>query len=212
MPPRQELGPEQPNALAVLELIAAGSTVPDAARECGLAPATVWTWIDAGQKPEPPVYLTGPKGRKPSRMSMSLWEACQKFSAAYQKAKLEQRRSIAQAALKTIRTAAEKGFAKARVKRKLVGGQVVEETHESEQSAPVWQAAAWYLERTHPEEYALRTKVEVSGDLRLEPGEADAVASACTDDEARSIDRGDVKILAQVLARVRAEKKAKPVE
>lgn len=212
MPPRREPGPDQPDALAVLELIAAGSTVPEAARECGLQPSTVWNWIDAGQKEEPPLYFMDRPGRKNSRMSVVLWRACQKFSLAYQEAKLEQRRSIAQAALKTIRTAAEKGFARAKVKRKLVAGVVTEETHESEQGAPVWQAAAWYLERTHPDEYGLKTRVEVSGDFRLEPGEADAIAAACTDEEAKAIDHGDVKVLAQVRARVRAEKKSKPTE
>lgn len=53
-------------------------------------------------------------------------------------------------------------------------------------------------------------RVDITGDLRLEPGEAEAIAAACTDDEARAIDRGDAKVLAQVRTRVRTEKKGNP--
>jgi len=51
-------------------------------------------------------------------------------------------------------------------------------------------------------------RVDFTGELQLQPGEADAIAAACTDEEAKAIDRGDAKILTQVLTRVRAEKKS----
>ena len=209
MPPRRSPGPDQPDAQAFLKLIAAGDIVKDAAGACGLDPGNVWHWIDAGKFPEPPPYTYGNSGRAPGRMSDSLWRSCVKFSKSYEEAKLEGKRAVAQEALKTIRTAAMKGFARAKVTRKLIGGQVVEEKHESEQSAPVWQAAAWYLERTLPDEYSQRSEVRVSGELQLRPGEADRIAEACTDEEARAIDRGDASALARVLARVRAESSSK---
>lgn len=211
MPPRREPGPDQPDALAVLELVAAGETLSQAAKACGLSTSTLFCWIDAGNQPEPPLYRSS-SHRNLVRMSRSLWEACRRYAVKYEIAKQTGKKVIAQEMLTTIRTAGQKGFARAKVRKKLVSGVVVEEHRESEQGAPIWQAAAWYLERTHPDEYGLKTRVEVSGDLRLEPGEADAIASACTDDEAKSIDRGDVRVLAQVLARVRAEKRSKPTE
>lgn len=208
MPPRQgEQGPDLPPAQTVLELVAMGETLTQAAQKCGVSVVTLYGWIDAGKQPAPPIYKQA-KGERITRMSPQLWKACVKYSLSYEEAKQTGKKVIAQEMLSTIRTAGQKGFARAKVTRKLVAGQVVEEKHESEQSAPVWQAAAWYLERTLPDEYSLRTEVRVSGELQLQPGEADAIAAACSDDEARAIDRGDVKTLAQVLARVRAEKKS----
>ena len=48
-------------------------------------------------------------------------------------------------------------------------------------------------------------KVSVDGGILLAPGEADAVVEACTDDEAKAIDRGDESPLRNVVARVRSK-------
>ena len=207
MPPRKEHGPDQTPAQSVLEAVASGDSVHQACQKHGIAQATVWSWIDAGKAGEPPMYRAS-KTDHPTRMSAGLWKACVRYAEHMEEAKALQKKAIAQEMLTTIRTAGMKGFAKAKVTRKLVGGVVVEEKHESEQSAPVWQAAAWYLERTLPDEYSQRSEVRVSGDLHLQPGEADLVAAACSDEEAKAIDRGDAKVLAQVVARVRAQKPA----
>src|SRR3990167_6994295 len=210
MPARRSPGPDQPDAQAVLELVAAGDSAPDAARACGLLPGTVWKWINAGTEPEPPVWAND---KKKTKMRQSLWQACIKYSQDYEKARLDGKRAIAQEALKTIRLAASKGFQTTKIRRtKDEHGASKGEVTELVQASPIWTAAACFLERAIPEEYAQHSQVTLHSDLTLAPGEADEVVEACTDDEAKAIDRGDAKILGQVLARVRSKSAPQPAE
>ena len=208
MPPRRIPGPKQPNAQAVLRLVASGLSVPKAAEKCGLQPATVWKWILSGKSPEPPRWRPWDKDRRRRvvRMSRSLWEACIEYSRQYDEARKERAQNLAEAALDTIKTAATEGFTETKIRRKIVGDQVVEEVREVKRGQPQWTAAAWYLERTIPEEYGRKDSVSVHTDFTLREGEAEAVIAACNDDERAAIEKGDTKTLAIVLARVREER------
>lgn len=226
MPPRRGLpGPASELVKKCLELVAEGATLKKATDACSLNYSLVWSWICMGDGKEG--YL---KHQRPSAQTLA---SCKQFTEAYARACAQRDEKRLQDALESIRVAAQEGHAGSKITEESVpakteritttrpgkdGHPVTTVTErvipahqrrvtEVEKERPDWRAAQVLLEKLAPDRYGARSNVHVSGDLRLEPGEADAVAAACTDDEARAIDRGDVKVLAQVLARVRAEKK-----
>lgn len=220
MPPRKRPGPATELAQKCLDLVAEGSTLKKAVDALSLNYSEVWQWICIGEGKES--YL---RDRRPSPGHKAL---CEDFAKGYARACSQRDEKRLQDALESIRVAAQEGHAGTKILRESLPQRVerttttkagvvtvvekvipahTREVHEVEKERPDWRAAQALLEKLAPDRYGARSNVHVSGDLRLEPGEADAVAAACTDDEARAIDRGDAKTLAQVLARVRAEKK-----
>lgn len=221
MPPRRGVpGPASELAKKCLELVAEGATLKKATDACSLNYSLVWQWICIGDGKES--YL---KNQRPSAQTLA---ACQQFTEAYARACVQRDEKRLQDALESIRVAAQEGHAGTKILRESLPQRIerttttkagvvtivekvipahVREVHEVEKERPDWRAAQALLEKLAPDRYGARSNVQLSTSLQLQSGEADAVAAACTDDEAQAIDRGDVKVLAQVVARVRAEKK-----
>jgi len=194
MPPRRRPTPKSKRAQLVCELIAKDEcTLTKACELAGLNRHTVWMWLKIAKG-------EFGSGRPPSQQHI---DACIRFSHEYNNACEERDETRVQSALQTIRRAATEGFASSKIRRKLVAGQVVEEIREVSQGQPDWHAAGWTAERLRPERYSKHSKVELSGGVQLRPGEADQVAAECTDEEAEAIDRGDMRVLAAVVTRVR---------
>lgn len=118
----------------ITRAIAAGAFFKDACRHAGVHEATAYRWLELAEADEP---VARPDERPPDlKKRVDRWRLACEFRDATEKAQAD-----------------AKVAALARIQKAGRGG---------DGRAPIWQADAWWLERTYPDEYG-RRRVEVTG-------------------------------------------------
>jgi transposase len=135
--------------------IIAGLSNHDAAVSAGIGERTFYAWLSRG---EAEMIRLKENGRRKMRKRE---EPFVQFMQAVKKAKSLRKRTL----LAQIQQAARGGAEYTETKRtfRLQNGTLVmvEEITANKERAPVWQAAAWLLERIHPDEFGRRNRIDV---------------------------------------------------
>lgn len=150
---------------AVAKNIAEGLCNRDAARNAGIGESTFYAWLKRG-KAELARVAKNPGRRKLRPREEPFVE----FVEAIKRAIPERKKAL----LAQIQKAAHGGEEILETRRiykrvKVKGGKndggyrkvLVEETISTKTSSPQWQAAAWLLERLHPDEFGKRSRLDV---------------------------------------------------
>ena len=136
---------------AICDNIICGLTNHDSAVLAGVSEGSFYAWLKRGEV-------------ETARLAMHPHSRPRKYEARYveflkavEKAK-SQRKSLL---LSRIQKAAKGGEQFTETKRTFKAGELTEEVITVKQMLPEWTAAAWLLERIHPQEFARRQRVDV---------------------------------------------------
>ena len=136
---------------AVCDNITLGLSNHDAAVLAGIAEATFYGWLKRGELETQRVAETSRRQiRQRERPFVEFLEAVKKAKSVRK-----------QVLIGRIQKAAQGGTEYTETKTVHKGGKVVEETITTKRLHPEWTAAAWLLERMHPDEFGRRQRVDV---------------------------------------------------
>jgi transposase len=173
--PRARRKPGRPRAITpevqdrLTNLLTLGMYVEPACQACGISAATYYKWRAEGEELAVDRRVTQESGGtwKPPAAG-SIGQAYLEFYEATERALGGQEAAW----LQTIGAAASGGATFTEVKREVehvrgedgkVTPRIVGETRTEHVMKPAWQAAAWILERRHPDRWGRRERVELTG-------------------------------------------------
>lgn len=128
-----------------------GMSNHDAAVLAGIGESTYYIWLARGEK-EIERLAASPRAQPRQREAPFV-----EFAKAIKGAVPVRKRLL----IGRIQQASRGGETTTETRRKVVGGRVVEEITVIRQTEPQWTAAAWLLERMHPEEFGRRQQIDL---------------------------------------------------